>query len=175
MNECLNEVIILMVSYVLILTSDFVPIESRDIREMSGYFMIGTISATALYFIGMIIKNAVTHMIDQYRLNQVIKHKKYQLEKRVNTYQSNKNVLLKIYLKIMKYQNLAVNNENLIVSQKKVRGLTRLKDKAIVKQGGLKDFITNRMNDECADLEQQQEIKQILKETHKINILNVFE
>ena len=82
-NECINECIIVVVCYLLILASNFVPLENRPLREINGYLLIFIICATAFYFLCVIVKNVIYGMFIEYKKKQIAKQKKILLEEKV--------------------------------------------------------------------------------------------
>ena len=102
-NECINECIILVVCYMMILASNFDPLENRPLREINGYFLIFVICGTAAYFLCVIVKNVILGMVREYRKKRVAHKKKALLKEKVSLYLSKKDTQVKIDRKIRKY------------------------------------------------------------------------
>ena len=83
-SECVNEVIITIVCYHLILLSDFVPQANQEMKIASGFSMISIISLTVLGFLMMIVYPIATGvfagMSIAYRKYKFNKQKKKSIE-----------------------------------------------------------------------------------------------
>ena len=63
-GETLNEVVIIIVLYHVILASDFAPSYELDLKRINGYSMIGIITATVLgYIIYLIYDNLIVPIL----------------------------------------------------------------------------------------------------------------
>ena len=62
-SECVNEVVVILVSYCLVVFSDFVPEYELEVKEANGNILISIVLVVACVYIIMIVYSAFMELV----------------------------------------------------------------------------------------------------------------
>ena len=66
-SECLNEIVVILVSYCLMIFSDFVPAYNLQVKDFDGYFLIGIVTVVTCVYVYTIIASILMNLVDKIR------------------------------------------------------------------------------------------------------------